>query len=228
MEILVVNSGDKIDAGGWITDCLVGTDARVRVVEREELVGGFDPTAFGRVYLSGSERCVFEEADWISAQLDFVNAASAEGVPVMGICFGHQMIIRAFYGKDALARRAVPEVGWPEVRLADHWLFEGVPSPTPAFNFHFDEALAERIDGFEVIAGSDECRIHAVVHRKYPLVGVQFHPEIRPEDGTAEIRDRAPLLKSCRLDSESILSGTAENKKTYLPQVLVNFVRYRF
>lgn len=228
MEILVINSGENINAGRWVADCLSGKDIVVSVVHRNELVKDFEAGGFDRVYLSGSERSVFEEADWISAQLDFIRGCVDRLTPIMGVCFGHQMIVRALYGKNALKRRVVPEVGWPDVRFADHWLFEGFSSPLPAFNFHFDEVVSGRIDDFEIIAESDACPVHAVVHKEAPVVGVQFHPEIKPADGTKEIRERATILELYGLDTGNILSGTPEARKTYLPQVIANFARHSF
>jgi GMP synthase-like glutamine amidotransferase len=228
MEILVINSGENIDAGRWVADCLSANDIIVRIIHRSELVSGFKTGGFDRVYLSGSERSVFEEADWISAQLDFIRGCIDRSTPIMGICFGHQMIVRALYGKDALKRREVPEVGWPDIRFGDHWLFTGFSSPLPAFNFHFDEVVDGRIDDFSIIAGSDACPVHAIVHKEVPVVGVQFHPEIKPADGIKEIWDRATLLTQYGLDGGNILSGTPEARKTYLPRVIENFARHSF
>ncbi|UCE27539.1 MAG: gamma-glutamyl-gamma-aminobutyrate hydrolase family protein, partial [Candidatus Coatesbacteria bacterium] len=183
---------------------------------------------FDRVFLSGSERSVFEEADWISAQLDFVRRCADRNVALMGVCFGHQMVVRALYGKDALKRRESPEVGWRDIHFDDHWLFDGFSSPLPAFSFHFDEVIGGRIKGFDIIAESDDCPVQAVVHNDFPLVGVQFHPEIKTDDGAREIRERAAVLKLYGIDGERLVSKTPPERKTYLPRVLLNFVNKRF
>jgi GMP synthase (glutamine-hydrolysing) len=228
VNILIVNSGEKVDAGRWIADCLADTGTSMRIVHRSELVGGFDVDEFDRVCLSGSERSVFEEADWISAQLDFVNHCADRGIPIMGVCFGHQIIARALYGKNALKRRKIPEVGWTEVRFDDHWLFEGFSSPLPAFNFHFDEVILEEVRDFDVVAESDECPVHAIIHKTLPLIAVQFHPEIKPDDGAFEIADRGAVLASFGLDSDDILKRASNERRTYLPEIVRNFAKRLF
>jgi GMP synthase-like glutamine amidotransferase len=224
LNILVINSGENVDAGRWVADCMVDNDAVVTIIGRTELIGGSDARGFDRVFLSGSERSVFEEADWISAQLDFVRRCADRRVPMMGVCFGHQMVVRALYGKDALKRRESPEVGWRDVRFRDHWLFDGFSSPLPAFNFHFDEVIADRVSDFDVIAESDDCSVHAIVHKDLPLVGIQFHPEIKPEDGAREIRERAGVLARYGIDGEKLVAETPTERKTYLPRILLNFI----
>jgi GMP synthase (glutamine-hydrolysing) len=224
LRVLIIDSGENVDAGRWVADCVSNNGVVVTIIRRTELVGGFDAVDYDRVFLSGSERSVFEEADWISAQLDFVRRCADRRVPTMGVCFGHQMIARALYGKDALKRRESPEVGWRGVRFHDHWLFDGFSSPLPAFNFHFDEVIADQVRDFDVIAESDDCPVHAVVHKELPLVGIQFHPEIKPEDGAREIRERADVLALYGIDGERLVADTPPEKKTYLPRVLLNFV----
>jgi GMP synthase-like glutamine amidotransferase len=138
------------------------------------------------------------------------------------------MIVRALYGKDALKRREVPEVGWADIRYDEHWLFDGFSSPLPVFNFHFDEVIADRVRDFDVIAESDDCPVQAIIHKDLPLVGVQFHPEIKPEDGSREIHERAAVLASHGIDGEALVTETLPEKKTYLPRVLRNFVNRGF
>ncbi len=228
MKILIINSGEKIDAGRWVADCMVDNDAVVTVIHRTEFIGGFDAGDYDRVFLSGSERSVFEEADWILAQLDFVRRCADRRMPIMGVCFGHQMIVRALYGKDALKRREIPEVGWRDIRFNDHWLFDGFSSPLPTFNFHYDEVIADRMRDFDVIAESDDCPVQAIIHKDLPLVGVQFHPEIKPEDGAGEIGERTAVLASYDIDGEALVTETLPGKKTYLPRVLLNFANRGF
>jgi len=228
LKVLIINSGEKIDAGRWVADCVADSGAVVTVVHRAELIAGIDAGDYDRAFLSGSERSVFEEADWISAQLDFVRRCADRRVPTMGVCFGHQIIVRALYGKDALKRRESPEVGWRDIRFDDHWLFDGFSSSLPAFNFHFDEVIADRAGDFDVIAESEDCPVQAVIHKDLPLVGVQFHPEIKPDDGAGEIHERAPVLASYGIDAEALMTETPPEKKTYLPRVLLNFVNRRF
>ncbi len=217
--ILIVDNSDHRRAGGWFADCLAGF-AAATVVTREDL--NARDTRWQAAILAGSERSVFENAAWLETELSFVRNLLDEGVPLLGVCFGHQLIFRAFYGKDALARRTVPEVGWGPVELAHCELFAGVPSTIRPYNFHFDE-VAELPAGWSLLASSPSCRVHAVNHDELPVWGLQFHPEVTPEEGTAGILRGAAALAGCGLDAASIAAAGA-GVAGYYPEIIRNFV----
>lgn len=110
-----------------------------------------------------------------------VRRAAAEGIPLLGVCLGHQAIGEAFGGKVVRAERLMHgKVG--QVTHRDPGLFAGVPDPLPVMRYHslvvspvgFPESLevtawsADRGPGDEVMA---------LRHRHAPMWGVQFHPE---------------------------------------------------
>lgn len=218
-EVLVVDNSDHRQAGKWFVECLEGY-ARTRVMKREEL----EPRDVGyrAVLLSGSEHSIFENAEWLEKQLSFVRALTNEGVPLLGVCFGHQLVFRALYGKDVLTRRATPEVGWLPVYLKRDVIFGGLGDSVRPYNFHFDE-VAEVPDGWHILASSAACRVHAVRHDGLPIYGVQFHPETRAEDGVSSILGRARLLAEYGLDAASIAAASGREKRHY-PEIIRNFL----
>jgi GMP synthase-like glutamine amidotransferase len=218
-EVLIVDNSDHRRAGSWFADCLAGF-AAATVVAREDLdVRG---ARWRAAILAGSERSIFENVAWLERQCSFVRNVLDEGMPLLGVCFGHQLIFRALYGKDALARRQVPEVGWGPVELAPCGLFAGVPSTVRPYNFHFDE-VAELPAGWRLRASSPSCRVHAVSHDELPVWGLQFHPEVTPDEGAASILRSAPALAGCGLDAASITSGGAR-VAGYYPEIIHNFI----
>ena len=155
------------------------------------------------------------------AELDFTRSLLDEGVPLLGICFGHQLLFRALYGKDLLRRRELPEVGWPPVELSPHPVFEGAGNTIRPYNFHFDE-VAEVPPGWEIVASSAACRLHGLSHAELPVLGLQFHPEVTPRDASAAISRGTRLLAAYDLDAASI---TARNGLAgYYPEIIRNFV----
>jgi GMP synthase (glutamine-hydrolysing) len=106
----------------------------------------------------------------------------ALGVPVLGICYGEQLMARQL---DGLVEKANErEFGRALLKLErDHPLFEGLPgSERTVWMSHGDRVL-RLPPGFEVIATSDGSPFAAVADRKRRLVGVQFHPEVAHTEG---------------------------------------------
>lgn len=99
-------------------------------------------------------------------------------MPILGVCLGHQSIGEAFGGTVAGAG----EILHGKTSLIRHegqGVLRGLPSPFEAIRYH---SLAIQREGFpedelEVTAESDSGVIMAVRHRRYPIEGVQFHPE---------------------------------------------------
>ncbi|HEX3275060.1 MAG TPA: aminodeoxychorismate/anthranilate synthase component II [Gemmatimonadales bacterium] len=110
-----------------------------------------------------------------------VRAAAAAGVPLLGVCLGHQAIGEAFGGRVVRAERLMHGKTTP-VAHSGHPLFAGLPVPFEAMRYHslvIEPATAPV--ALEVTAWSSDRRpgseIMAVCHRERPVYGVQFHPE---------------------------------------------------
>lgn len=101
----------------------------------------------------------------------------AQGLPVLGICLGHQALVQVCGGEVVPAARLVHGKA-DAIRHDGRGLFEGLPSPLPVGRYH---SLAVREtglpDALEVSARSDDGEVMAVRHRFRPAVGLQFHPE---------------------------------------------------
>lgn len=95
-------------------------------------------------------------------------------VPVLGICFGHQMIGLTF---GAIANRQRDDRDWQTVEiLADCPLFDKLPSEIELMEDHC-EAISIP-PGFIHTGVSDSCVNEAMMHATLPIYGVQFHPEV--------------------------------------------------
>jgi anthranilate synthase/aminodeoxychorismate synthase-like glutamine amidotransferase len=110
-----------------------------------------------------------------------VRAAAAAGVPLLGVCLGHQAIGEAFGGRVVRAERLMHGKA-TMVAHTGHPVFEGLPSPFEAMRYH---SLVVSPDGLpaelEVTAWSADRapgqEIMGLSHRSLPIYGVQFHPE---------------------------------------------------
>ena len=97
-------------------------------------------------------------------------------MPLLCICVSHQFLAMHFGGKVAPAR--VPEFGKATLFIdRDNEIFGGCEKESTVWESHNDEVL-EVTDDFEVLAHSRDCSIEAMVYRKKPFYGLQFHPEV--------------------------------------------------
>lgn len=106
-----------------------------------------------------------------------VLAAADRGVPLLGVCLGHQAIAEAFGATVTNAEELMHGKTSRVVHDGDD-LFAGVPQPFTATRYH-SLAVVERTvpDELEVTARTEGGVIMALRHRSAPLTGVQFHPE---------------------------------------------------
>ena len=109
-------------------------------------------------------------------------------IPTLGVCLGHQAIGEAF-GGDVVRARAVMHGKTSRIRHSGSELFADLPNPMEVMRYHSLVVEPSSLpDELEVIATAldDPSEIHAVRHRKFPIWGVQFHPEsIMTTDGKA-------------------------------------------
>jgi GMP synthase (glutamine-hydrolysing) len=134
---------------------------------------------FDAVIVTGSPRSVTEREPWMLRAGAWLVEAAEQRVPVLGVCFGHQLLAEALGGR---VRRspAGREIGTVACALtpagrADP-LFEGVPAALDVQATHEDE-VAETPPGLEVLASNAASRVQAF-RVGGCLRGVQFHPEL--------------------------------------------------
>lgn len=112
-------------------------------------------------------------------------------IPILGVCLGHQAVCRAFGASVTYAGRLM-HGRQSEVRLdTDCPLFAGCPESVSAARYHSLAADAATLPPeLKVTAVADDGEIMAVQHRKYPIYGVQFHPEsVMTPDGERMLRN---------------------------------------
>jgi anthranilate synthase/aminodeoxychorismate synthase-like glutamine amidotransferase len=109
--------------------------------------------------------------------MDAIGAFGEAGVPVLGVCLGHQCI-GARYGGDVVRAERVMHGKTSEVTHTGVGVFAGLPSPFTATRYHSLVVDAATVpDVLEVTATTSDGIVMGLRHRELPIHGVQFHPE---------------------------------------------------
>jgi GMP synthase (glutamine-hydrolysing) len=128
-------------------------------------------------------------------------------LPILGICYGHQLIVNKFGGK---VKRANKEYGSSLLTIdRNEDLLNGIGESVRAWMSHGDEA--EQIPpGFRVIGHTERAKAAAIASYEKSIYGIQFHPEVvHTEQGTEILKNF--VLKVCRAKQDWTMEGFIEN-----------------
>lgn len=128
--------------------------------------------------------------------LDLTLAAAEAGIPLLGVCLGHQTIGQAFGGR-VVRHSDIVHGKMGQMHHAGQGVFAGLPSPFEATRYH--SLVVERDslpDCLEVTAHLEDGTIMGLRHRELPIEGVQFHPEsIASQHGHALLKNFLDMTK---------------------------------
>ena len=128
-------------------------------------------------------------------------------VPILGICYGHQIIVNNFGGK---IKRANKEYGSSVLTIVNNSdILNGIGDSVRAWMSHGDEA--ENVpDGFEIIGHTESSRTAAIANKQKTIFGIQFHPEVvHTEKGTEILKNF--VLKVCHANQDWTMEKFVEN-----------------
>jgi len=164
--------------------------------------------------ITGSRHGAYEDHPFIRPLEDFIRKAMAEEVPLVGICFGHQIIAQAMGGKVERY-----DAGWA-VGPQDYD-FEGQPVRINAW--HRDQ-VTEVPDEAEVVASNEFCANAALVYGDRAFT-VQAHPEFSDEFIDGLLRTRAPGLVPPDVMAEAAAKLGHDNDSALVAQKIADFFK---
>lgn len=129
----------------------------------------------------GSGASVYEGLPWQDALNAWLLERMGQGLPILGICYGHQLLAHLLGGKVAFIQ-------------PDHFKFKGLRTvqftkrgfwgeagSSGRFIVSHAEAVTEAPEDTDIIASSEVCKVEAFAHKHLPIWGIQAHPEAGPD-----------------------------------------------
>jgi GMP synthase (glutamine-hydrolysing) len=194
------------DFDDWVKAPLGIDPDRIRVVktyEGEELP---DPQQLSGILLTGSHAMVTDRQDWSERTADWLPMVVESGTPLLGICYGHQLLAHAMGGQvgvNPLGR----EFGTVEIQLSEHAardiLFEGFPPIMKVQASHTQSVLALP-PGATLLASNSKDNHHAFSIGNAAW-GVQFHPEFDADIMGTYVRECSDDLQAEGLNPEGLI-----------------------
>lgn len=141
-----------------------------------------DLRRYTHLILTGSEATIVEREPWAETEIEVIQEAEARGLPILGSCYGHQLLAVALVGPQHVRRSSEPEMGWVSIRITEEADLLGPPQVASTFTLHFDEVIS--LDGrFLIFSSTERCPVQAFQLKGSPVWGLQIHLEISIPEG---------------------------------------------
>jgi GMP synthase-like glutamine amidotransferase len=201
---------------GHVTAWLAQHDASVKTFRIDVDDRQVDPTDHDLIVSLGSEFAAFDDTKaFVPREAQLLRSAIDADVPVLGLCFGGQMLARVLGGE--VFRSSDSEIGWLPVKSRDQEL---VPEG-PWFQWHFDSFTLP--PGATLVAESDVGPQAFVAGRS---LGLQFHPEVTTEIMDDWVREYRHELDADGVPPDALLEETKQRATESRRMALQLFDRF--
>ncbi len=172
------------------------------------------PQTLAGIVITGSPAMVSARLDWSEHTAHWLQQAVRTGIPVLGVCYGHQLLAHALGGR-AGPNPAGRQIGTVDIQLVDNIendpLLGHLPNIFPAQTSHSEVVLELPPDAIRLATSplDDNFAIRFAEN----AWGIQFHPEFSAPVTMDYIRYRADALRQEGLNPEQLLVRTRETKE---------------
>ena len=230
-RLLYLSNGPKPQSVAMLDDRFEGWGL---TVDRYWAYSGEFPKnldSYEGIFLSGSPHGAYEDIPFIHREHSLIQDAAARGIPMLGICFGSQILASALCGRDQVFRRHDCEIGYKDLLVTDaardDTIAGGLLQHVHMFVWHNDEVRGDHPD-MTILAHSDICPNHIWRYRDTPVWGIQGHPEITATQARVWFNQNRERMQKDGADVDVLISlaDEAADAKTTLTR-FVDVVKTR-
>lgn len=176
--------------------------------EFPETLDGYDG-----IFLSGSPHGAYEDIPFINREHDLIREAGEREIPMLGICFGSQILASALCGRDQVFRRGFCEIGYKPLPVTAAARRDAIAAElgdsVTMFVWHNDEVRGDHPD-MTILASSDICPNQIWRWRDAPVWGVQGHPEITREQAPIWFEENRERMERDGADVDQLKASAEE------------------
>lgn len=224
-RVLYLANSPGADSDIGVADRLRAMSVDVTIAQAYDGEFPAELSAFDAVYLTGSPHGAYDDIPWIHREHEVIRQFESLGVPILGVCFGSQILASALCGRGEVFQRPTCEVGYVSLPLtpdaAEDPLLRGLASPIRMFVWHNDEVRADH-PRMRILATSHDCPNHVWRYGDRAVWGIQGHPEVTRAVAPAWLVKNRAALEHDGGDVQSLLRDRGADDAVDL--ILLNFV----
>lgn len=178
-----------------------------------------EPGQVTGVFVGASVAGAYDAEPWIEREHLVLKELAETGVPMLGLCFGSQILASALVGRDQVFKRATRETGFDEITLSPAGktdaLTQALPERLRTFMWHGDEVRADHPD-ILILADGKDCANHIWRWRHGMVWGLQPHPEMDQDQICRFIEKNRDWFEREGKDADALLKQPEPNDQLHV------------
>lgn len=178
-----------------------------------------EPGQVTGVFVGASVAGAYDAEPWIEREHLVLKELAETGVPMLGLCFGSQILASALVGRDQVFKRATRETGFDEITLSPAGktdpLTRALPQRLRTFMWHGDEVRADHPD-ILILADGKDCANHIWRWRHGMVWGLQPHPEMDQDQICRFIEKNRDWFEREGKDADALLKQPEPNDQLHV------------